>query len=85
MQSIFVYSITKQTDRFEIEQKVVYLQNLVQHVLKMSFYFFFYFQCHETNVVDALHCGDVLLPQTFCHISLSSQRICKIFHPYVFR
>jgi len=40
MQSIFVYSITKQTDRFEIEQKVVYLQNLVQHVLKMSFYFF---------------------------------------------
>jgi len=38
-----------------MEQKVVYLQNLVQHVLKVS-----YFQFHETNFVDALHYGDVL-------------------------
>jgi len=60
-----------------MKQKVVYLQNLVQHVLKMSGDF----QFHETNLADALHCGDVLLPQTFCHFSLSSHRICKIIHP----
>ena len=41
-----------------MKQKVVYLQNLIQHVLKMSFYF----QLHETNLVDALHCGVVLPP-----------------------
>jgi len=52
---------------------VVDLQNLVQHVFKMSFYF----QFHETSLM--------LPPQTFCHISLSSHWICKIFHPYVSR
>jgi len=41
-----------------MKQKVVYLQNLVQHVIKMSFYFPF----HETNLVDVFHCGDVLPP-----------------------
>ena len=52
-----------------MKQKVVYLQNLVKHVLKMSGYF----QFHETNFVDALHCGDVLPPYNFCHFSLSKQ------------
>ena len=32
-----------------------------------------YFQFHETNLIDALHCGDVLPPKTFCHFSLSKQ------------
>jgi len=39
-----------------MKQKVVHVQNLVQHVLKMSVFF----QFHETNLVDVLHCGDVL-------------------------
>jgi len=48
-----------------MKQKVFFLQNLAQYVLKMSVYF----QFHETNLVGALHCGDVLTvtPQTFCH------------------
>jgi len=29
-----------------------------------------YFQFHEKNHVDALHCGDVLPPETFCYFSL---------------
>jgi len=32
-----------------------------------------YFQSHETNLVDALQCDDVLTPKTFCRIVLSKQ------------
>jgi len=59
-----------------MKQKVVYLQNLVQHVFKMSDYF----QFHETNLVDALLCGDALPPLAFSHFSLSSNKIRKIIH-----
>jgi len=64
-----------------MKQKVFSLQNLAQHVLKMSGYF----QFHEMNLVDALHWGDVFPPQTLCHFSLSSNRICKTIHPYDLR
>jgi len=29
-----------------------------------------YFEFHEANLVDALHCGDVLQPETFYYFSL---------------
>jgi len=41
-----------------MKQKVVYLQILVQNIFKLSRDF----QFHETNLVYALHCGDMLPP-----------------------
>jgi len=37
-----------------------------------------YFQFHEMNLTDALHCSSVLPTKTFCHFSASSHRICKL-------
>jgi len=37
-----------------------------------------YFQFHETNLFDALQCGNVCPPLAICHLSISSYRICKL-------
>jgi len=43
-----------------MKQKVVYLQNLVAYSMFQKY--LAHFQFHETNRIDALHCGDVLPP-----------------------
>jgi len=37
-----------------------------------------YFQFHERNLVDALHCSDVLPPETFCYFSLGKFAHCQV-------
>jgi len=74
MQSIFIYSVRKKNERSVcfVEMKQISAKSCIA-CYKMSDCL----QFHETNIVDALHCGDVLSPQTFRHFSLSSHRNCK--------